>query len=90
MTKTALRESVGRSCATTNWGVRISWLGYALYRGSVDSFGRRWAYRTFPEGSGSVGQFSSLREMVAWVREVETMRAIDNHVAHNQYIWSRA
>ena len=85
-----MRESAGVSCATTNWGVRISWLGYSLYRGSVDSFGRRWAYRTFPQGSGSIGQFSSLRELVARVRDIEKMRAIDNHVLHNEHIWSRA
>jgi hypothetical protein len=69
-----LRETAGTSCATTNWGVRIEALGYHLFRNSVDSFGRRWAYRTFPHASGTVGQFASLAEMAAWVRQVEYVR----------------
>ena len=37
------RETAGRSLVTTNWGKRIDALGYALFAGSVDSFGRKWA-----------------------------------------------
>ena len=68
------KETRGQSCATTNWGVRFERIGYALYRNSVDSFGRKWAYRTFPIGSGSVGQFSNLSEMAAYCRQVEDIR----------------
>lgn len=75
---------------TSNWAVRIGWLGYQLHRNCVDSFGRTWKYRTFPIGSGSVGQFTSLAELAAWVREVETMRNIDRRVEHNEYKWSIA
>jgi hypothetical protein len=85
-----VKESRGISCATTNWGLRVSWIGYSLYRDSVDSLGRRWAYRTYPIGGGSVGQFASLREMGEWVRSVEKMRAIDNYVEHYHYLWSKA
>jgi len=72
------RETVGRNLSTTNWGVRISELGYTLYGGSVDSFGRSWKYRIFPNSAGSVGQFGSLAELGAWVRRADRTRALSN------------
>ena len=70
------RENPGANLSSTNWGVRIAALDYTLYGGSIDSFGRSWKYRTFPAGSGCVGQFVSLGDLTAWVRRVENIRAL--------------
>lgn len=79
-----LKETPGRNLSSTNWGVRIAELGYTLYGGSIDSFGRSWKYRTFPIGSGSIGQFGSLGDLTAWVRRVENIRALPNLT--NEYV----
>jgi hypothetical protein len=75
------RETPGRCLSTTKWGKRIDALGYTLFGGSIDSFGRAWRYRTFPQGSGTfpqgsgtINQFHSLDDLVAWVQNVEKIR----------------
>ena len=71
-------ENSGQSCRTTNWGVRLEALGYSLRRNCTDSMGRKWAYRTFPIGAGSIGQFATLGDMGKWARQVERMRWLAN------------
>jgi hypothetical protein len=73
----APHENSGQSCRTTNWGVRLEALGYSLRRNCTDSMGRKWAYRTFPIGAGSIGQFATLGDMGKWARQVERMRWLE-------------
>ena len=68
------RETPGRCLSTTKWGKHIDALGYTLFGGSIDSFGRSWRYRTFPQGSGPINQFDTLDQVKAWVKMVEQIR----------------
>lgn len=64
--------------STSNWAARIERLGYSLFIGGVDSFGREWSYSVYPNSSGGIARFATLGDMATWVRQVEAIRNIDN------------
>jgi hypothetical protein len=65
-----------RDLSNTNWGIRISEMGYALHGNVVDSFGRTWKYRISPITGGSIGYFNKLGDLTLWVRQVDEVRCM--------------
>jgi len=68
--KPKLRESSGKQIKHD----RLELLGYALHANCVDSFGRRWRYRSFPMTSGPVNQFDNLSQVDHYCDQVEQIR----------------
>jgi len=64
---------------STNWGVRLERLGYALAGNIRDNIGRTWKYRAASYTYGAVAYFNSLSDMALWVRQVEEARLMIEH-----------
>lgn len=69
--KSKLPEHNGRIVAHD----RLNQLGYSLHSHCIDSFGRRWSYRTFPMGSGPVNQFETMAQVEQYCSDVEQIRS---------------
>jgi len=54
---------------------RLEALGYSLHANCIDSFGRKWKYRTFPMGSGPINQFNNRVQVDAYCAQVEQIRS---------------
>jgi hypothetical protein len=65
-----------KDLSNTNWGTRLTSIGYALTGSIVDGLGRNRKYRTVPIAGGPIGYFDNLADLVLWVRQVEEIRAL--------------
>ena len=63
-----------KNLSTTNWGTRISALGYDLAGNASDMDGRIHRYRTSGKTGGAVGYFDSLGELAFYIRQIEEAR----------------
>jgi hypothetical protein len=66
-----VKEDSGKQVAHA----RLEALGYALHAHCVDSFGRRWRYRTFPLTSGPINCFNSMAQVERYCEQVEQVRS---------------
>jgi len=67
-------ENNGKQITTGKAALQAKALGYSIHHRCVDSFGRRWAYRTFPMVSGPVGQFSNITQVLKYFAQIEEFR----------------
>lgn len=67
-----------RNLNSTNWGVRLNGLGYALAGNVLDTMARRWKYRAASFACGPVAYFNSLGDLAVWVRRIEETRLMLN------------
>ena len=60
--------------SNTNYGIQLQRLGYSLYGNVKDDLGRIWKYQSSHKRGGSIAYFSSLKDLVRWVRQVREVR----------------
>lgn len=54
---------------------RLESLGYSLHHNCIDSFNRKWKYRTFPMSSGPINQFDNREQVEQYCSQVEQIRS---------------
>jgi hypothetical protein len=51
-------------------------LGYSLYSGVKDVWGRTWKFGTLPDTPGGHGHFDNLKQVDKYIKEVRNIRQI--------------